>query len=48
MFVIHETTRIQTAGIPIELIPGDAEILSQLIASQKPAEPAVKKSEDKQ
>ncbi len=48
MFDILETTRIQTAGIPIELIPGDAEILSQLIASQKPAEPAVKKSEDKQ
>jgi len=49
MFDILETTRIQTAGIPIDLIPEDAEILSQLIVSQKPAEPApLKKSEDKQ
>lgn len=48
MFDILETTRIQTAGIPIELIPGDAEILSQLIAAQKPAEPAAKRSEEKQ
>lgn len=49
MFDILETTRIQTAGIPIELIPGDAEILSQLIASQKPAAPApVRPAEEKQ
>ena len=48
MFDILETTRIQAAAIPIELIPEDAEILSQLIASQKPAEPVVKKNEDRQ
>ena len=48
MFDILETTRIQAAAIPIELIPEDAEILSQLIASQKPAEPVIRKNEDRQ
>jgi len=35
MFEILETTRIQNAGIPIELIPEDSEFLAELLVSGK-------------
>jgi len=40
MFEILETTRIQNAGIPIELIPGDSQILAELLVASKAAVPA--------
>ena len=40
MFEILETTRIQNAGIPIELIPGDTEILAELLVSGKAPVPS--------
>lgn len=39
MFEILETTRIQNAGIPIELIPEDSEFLAELLVSGKPQTP---------
>lgn len=40
MFEILETTRIQNAGIPIELIPEDTEFLAELmIAGKSPVQP---------
>jgi len=40
MFEILETTRIQNAGIPIELIPEDTEFLAELLVAGKSAAPA--------
>jgi regulator of protease activity HflC (stomatin/prohibitin superfamily) len=35
MFEILETSRIQNAGVPIELIPEDSDLLSQLLVASK-------------
>jgi len=40
MFEILETTRIQNAGIPIELIPEDSEFLAELLVAGKAPAPA--------
>ena len=40
MFEILETTRIQNAGIPIELIPEDSEFLAELLVAGKAPVPA--------
>ena len=40
MFEILETTRIQNAGIPIELIPEDSEFLAELLVAGKALVPA--------
>ena len=41
MFEILETTRIQNAGIPIELIPEDSEFLAELLVAGKTPGPAL-------
>lgn len=38
MFEILETTRIQTAGTPIDLIPEDSEIMAQMLAATRMAQ----------